>query len=258
MQRIPGRDNTAVYYKSLNEQQEREKTLKAQCKEYREEITQLSESLDEQQKDSSTAVEELMRKLEAAKIVYAEEVARSEEQLCKMQSALDDATSKHLIEEQSLMDQITLLQENIKSYNDKIEQLKTECDESETNVALKDEQMEKVMNDMKRIQEDNSRLKDENRQKDRELEEKKVEIVEIQEHLSLQAQKFKGANDHFEIEKAVNSDNQIASLKERLNEQTEDVEKLTLQMQGLKNTHATAVQQIDVKATNLLLEKTQL
>ena len=35
---------------------------------------QLSESLDEQQKDSRTAVEELTRKLEAAKIVYAEEV----------------------------------------------------------------------------------------------------------------------------------------------------------------------------------------
>ena len=73
----------------------------------------------------------------------------------------------------------------------------------------------------------------------------------------MQAQKLKEANDHFKTEK-VNSDNQIASLKERIEEQTEVVEKLTLQMQGLKNTHATAVQQIDVKATNFLMEKTQL
>ena len=105
--------------KSLDEQQERENRLKPQCKEYQEDITQLSESLNEQQQDSSIAVEELTRRLEAAKIIYAEEVAQSEELLCKVQFALDDATSKQLNEKQSLMDQITLLQENIKSYNDK-------------------------------------------------------------------------------------------------------------------------------------------
>ena len=243
--------------RSLDEQHEKEKTLKAQCKEHQENITQLSESLDKLQKDTSTAVEELTGKLEAAKLVNTEEAAQSEEQLCKLQSALDDATSKHSTEKQSLMDQITVLQESVRSNNNKIEQLKKECDESKTNLTLKDEKIEKVMNDMKRIQEEKSQLKDENRQTDQELEEKKVEIVKIQEQLSLQAQKLKEANDHFETER-INFDNQIASLKKRLNEQTEDVEKLTLQVQGLKNTHATAVQQIDVKATNLLLEKTQL
>ena len=236
---------------------ERENALKAQCKEHQEEITQLSKSLNEQQIHGSAAVQELMKKLEAIKETHAEEVALSEEQLFKVQSALDEATNKHLTEKQSLMDQMTELQESIKKYNNEIERLQIECDESKATLAMKDEQIKNLMDDVKNMQEEKLQLEAENRGKDQKLQEKGVEFVALQEQLSLQTQKLKEANDHCETER-VNFDNQVTSLKERLSEQTENVEKLTLQMQELKDTHATTVQQVDVTTNDNLLEKTQL
>ena len=237
----------------LRDYGERENVMKTRCKEYQEEITHLSESLDKQK----ATIEELTEKLEATKTSHAEEIAQSDENISKIQSALDDATEHYLTDKESLTAQLTELQESSESHKHKIERLQKECDESKSHLTAKDEQMKKLIDDIKKTQEEKLQLEAKIRQKEQELQGERRESTALQEQLSLQAQKLKEANDRYEKEKA-SFDVQVTSLEERLNEQTENVKKLTVQVQELKNTHTTAVQQIDVRANNLLLEKKQL